>query len=147
LRLFLDSSVLLAASGSARGASREVFRLAASQGWSLIATPYVVEEVLINLPDLIPSASAEWARLRQALILLDDVLTLDRPAVFSPAKDRPILFSALAWADVLLTLDRGDFAALLGQTFYDLAVLKPGDFLQRERAAGRLSHEAPETGQ
>jgi predicted nucleic acid-binding protein len=139
LRLFLDSSVLLAASGSARGASREIFRLASSQGWSLIATPYVVEEVLSNLPDLIPAATTDWAPLRQNLILLDDVLTLDRPVVFSPAKDRPILFSALAWADVLLTLDRGDFAELLGHSFYDLAVLTPGDFLQRERAAGRLS--------
>ena len=139
MRLFLDSSVLLAASGSARGASREIFRLASSQGWSLIATPYVVEEVLSNLPDLIPAATTDWAPLRQNLILLDDVLTLDRPVVFSPAKDRPILFSALAWADVLLTLDRGDFAELLGHSFYDLAVLTPGDFLQRERAAGRLS--------
>jgi hypothetical protein len=39
---------------------------------------------------------------------------------------------------VLLTLDKGDFARLLGGTFYDLPVLKPGDFLQRERIAGRL---------
>ena len=91
-----------------------------------------------NLQDLVSTAVADWAKLRRALILLDDVLTLDRPAVFSPSKDRPILFSALAWADVLLTLDRGDFAELLGRSFYDLTVLKPGDFLQKERAAGRL---------
>ena len=141
MRLFLDSSVLLAASGSPHGASRETFRLASSQSWSLIATPYVVEEVVTNLPELTPDASTDWVELRQNLILLEDVLTLDRPAVFSPAKDRPILFSALAWADVLLTLDRADFADLLGRTFYDLAILKPGDFLQRERAAGRLSTE------
>lgn len=44
---------------------------------------------------------------------MDDVLTLDRPAVFHAGKDRPILFSALAWADVLLTLDRGDFGGLM----------------------------------
>ena len=138
--------MLLAACGSARGASREVFRLARTHDWSLIATPYVVEEVQTNLPDLIPAASADWAKLRKELILLDDVLTLDRPAGFSPSKDRPILFSALAWADVLLTLDRGDFAELLGRSFYDLAVLKPGNFLQRERAAGRLSIDPPGQG-
>jgi PIN domain len=114
LRLFLDTSVLLAASGSARGASREIFRLASHNDWSLIATPYVVEEVLTNLGELTPSS--EWAKLRQHLIILDDVLTLDRPVVFSPAKDRPILFSALAWADVLLTLDRADFGEALGHT-------------------------------
>jgi hypothetical protein len=59
-------------------------------------------------------------------------------AVFAPAKDRPILFTASAWSDVLLTLDRKDFVGLLGTEFYSLPILKPGDFLARERAAGRL---------
>jgi hypothetical protein len=72
---------------------------------------------------------------------VDDVLTLDRAVVFEPAKDRPILFTALAWADVLLTLDRADFGALLGSTFYGLAIVTPGLFLERERAAGRLNTE------
>jgi hypothetical protein len=61
VRLFLDSSVLLAASGSERGASREVFRRAAPNGWVLIATPFVLEEVLTNLPRLPTSATADWA--------------------------------------------------------------------------------------
>ena len=129
MRIFLNASVLLAACGSATGASHEIVRLAPVQGWVLIATPYVVEEVLDNLADFPPAASAEWAKLRTALLMMDDVLTLDRPAVFLASKDRPILFGALAWADVLLTLDRGDFASLLGHSFYDLLVLKPGDLL------------------
>ena len=69
---------------------------------------------------------------------MDDVLTLDRPALFRAAKDRPILFSALAWADVLLTLDRTDFGSLIGSSFYDLSILKPGMFLERQRVAGTL---------
>lgn len=68
----------------------------------------------------------------------DDVLTIDRPAVFAAAKDRPILFSALACADVLLTYDTGDFEGLLGRSFYELGVLTLGNFLDREREAGRL---------
>ena len=56
-----------------------------------------------------------------------------RPAVFGPAKDRPILYRALAWADVLLTLDQGDFGSVMGKRFYDLEVLRPGTFLTRER--------------
>jgi hypothetical protein len=136
--LFLDTSVLLAASGSAAGASREIFRRAASNGWVLVSTPYVLEEALRNLPDLSPSASAEWARLRPALLVMDDVLTLDRPALFHAGKDRPILFSALAWADVLLTLDQEDFGSLMDKPFYGLLVLKPGPFLEGERKAGRL---------
>jgi hypothetical protein len=136
--LFLDTSVLLAASGSVTGASSEIFRRAAANSWVLVSTPYVVEELLHNLPDLPPSASAEWARLRINLLVMDDVLTLDRPAVFQAGKDRPILFSALAWTDVLLTLDRGDFGGLMGKPFYGLLVLKPGVFLKGERMAGRL---------
>lgn len=63
---------------------------------------------------------------------------LDRAAVFEPAEDRPILFSSLAWSEVLLTLDRADFGALLDRVFYGLPILTPGMFLERERAAGKL---------
>ena len=138
MRLFLDSSVLLAASGSDHGASREIFRRARECGWILLTTPYVIDEVHTNLPNLAGAATGEWARLRPDLTLMDDVLTLDRAAVFEPAKDRPILFSALAWSQILLTLDRADFGALFGRTFYDLSILTPGMFLERERASGRL---------
>jgi hypothetical protein len=70
-------------------------------------------------------------------VLVDDVLTIDKPAVFPVNKDRPILFSALATADVLLTLDRGDFGRLLGSRFYGLAVMTPGMSLTKERETGR----------
>jgi len=45
---------------------------------------------------------------------------------------------AAAWADILLTLDDGDFGGFMDKPFYDLSVLRPGVFLERERAAGRL---------
>ena len=138
MRLFLDSSVLLAASASTRGASREIFVRASACGWELLTTPYVIEEVHANLSDLPALATTEWARLRPALLLMDDVLTLDRIAVFEPAKDRPILFGALAWSQVLLTLDRADFGQLIGSTFYGLSIMTPGMFLVSERSAGRL---------
>jgi predicted nucleic acid-binding protein len=138
MRLFLDTSVLLAASGSELGASREVIRLAPANAWVLVVTPYVIEEVVRNLPQLSPSGTAAWAGMRGLLVAMDDIFTLERPAVFSVTKDRPVLFSALAWADVLLTLDRADFPRLLGREFYGLAILTPGLFLQRERAMGRL---------
>jgi predicted nucleic acid-binding protein len=138
--VFLDTSVLLAACGSTTGASHEIFRRAQSQGWVLIVTPSAIGEVLHNLPDLSPAATAQWASLRADLLVLDDVLTVDRPVIFAAGKDRPILFSALAWADVLLTLDTGDFGDILGGSFYELLVLTPGAFLQRERSEGRLKY-------
>jgi predicted nucleic acid-binding protein len=136
--LFLDTSVLLAACGSRKGASREIFRLAVKQGWTLVTVPYVLEEVARNLKNLPSNASADWMRLRRQLRIEENVLSLDRPTIFTPGKDRPILFSALAWADVLLTLDSKDFGELLGGDFYGLPVLRPGAFLERERELSRL---------
>ena len=138
MRLFLDTSVPLAACASSSGASREIFRLAPAKGWVLIATPYILAEVMRNLPDFPVGATTEWLRLRGQLLIMDDVLTLDRPVVFSAGKDRPILFGAVAWADVLLTLDRGDFQRLLDGEFYGLSVMKPGTFIARNRASGEL---------
>jgi predicted nucleic acid-binding protein len=138
VRLFLDTSVVLSACASAAGASREIFRAAPINGWVLVATPYVVAETERNLSEFSPEAKSKWVELRQNILLMRDVLTLKLPAVFPVRKDRPVLFGALAWADVLLTLDRADFSKLLGGEFYRMPVLKPGDFLERERRAGRL---------
>ncbi|WP_395716745.1 hypothetical protein [Prosthecobacter sp.] len=143
MRLFLDTSVMLSAAASATGASREVFRLASINGWLLVTTQYAIEEVLRHLPDLPLQASAGWAAMRPCILIMDDVLTINRPVVFPVPKDKPILFGALAWADVLLTLDHADFGELLGESFYGMPVLKPGPFLKRERDNGRLKPASP----
>lgn len=143
MRIFLDTSVMLSACASSRGASREVFRLAGANGWLLVTTPYAIDEVLRHLPDFPITASGEWVSLRPSVLVMEDVLTVNLPVVFSASKDKPILFGALAWADVLLTLDKGDFEKLLGSSFYGLHVLKPGDFLEKERAGGRLKPASP----
>jgi hypothetical protein len=121
LNVFLDSSVLLAACGSATGASAEVEA---------------------NLGALPAGGPESWPRIRDALQKVPDVLTFEWPAVFAPARDRPILFTACAWAEVLLTLDRRDFAGLLGSSLYGLAILRPGEFLRRERETGRFVSRA-----
>ena len=138
MKLFLDSSVVVAASISATGASRVVFDLATAQGWTLLVSPWVLTEVRRNLADKPAEASRAWASLRTGVTIEEDELTFDWPLVFDVTKDKPILCTALACADVLLTLDRRDFQSLLGESVYDLRVLTPGDFLDTERKAGRL---------
>ncbi len=138
MRLFLDSSVMIAGAASAEGASRSVFLLAGARDWRLVTTPYAVAETVRNLAAFPASVTTAWLRLRSRLVTVDDVLTIDKPAVFPVEKDRPILFSALASADVLLTLDRADFSRLLGDRFYGLAIMTPGMWLLREREADRL---------
>jgi hypothetical protein len=71
-------------------------------GWILISTPYVIDEMLRNLDRLPPEGPGEWRSIGSQLLILGDVLTVDRPVVFTPAKDKPILFAAFAWAEVLL---------------------------------------------
>jgi predicted nucleic acid-binding protein len=136
--IFLDTSVLLAACGSSTGSSRALFNLAPAQDWTLVSSHYAANEVVKNLDVFPASATAEWLRLKRVLLLVDDIVTLDRPVIFTASKDRPILFTALAHAKVLLTLDREGFADLLGGDFYGMKVLLPFDFLGRERAAGRI---------
>jgi predicted nucleic acid-binding protein len=138
LNLFLDSSVAVAASISATGASREVFARASRQGWRLLVSPWVLREVRENLANKPPEFARAWVALRAKTVLEDDELIFDWPIVFEASKDKPVLFAALASADILLTLDRRDFRELLGKMTYGLYVLTPGEFLRQERKVGRL---------
>jgi len=116
VRLFLDSSVLLAAAGSSKGASRLLFDHARSRGWQLLTADYCLREAEFNLPKLGKRAELSWAQIiRPALNTVTAQLTLDRPLIYRATKDRPVVISALSQkADYLLTLDRDDFHDLLG---------------------------------
>jgi hypothetical protein len=74
------------------------------------------------------------------MTIVRETLVRDRPLVFTHTKDRPILLTALAErCDVLLTLDRRDFAGLLDSRVYRLWVRTPAGFLAHEREQGRLT--------
>ena len=135
MRLFLDSSVLLAAAGSSTGASRLLFDLASRHGWELLTAEYCLREAEFNLPKLGKKAELSWTQIiRPAVIPLSTRLTLDRPLIFRATKDRPVVISALSQkADYLLTLDRDDFHGLLGRTVYGLPIRTPGEFLREIR--------------
>ena len=99
-----------------------------------MASPWVIGEVTRNLVKFPTAGTADWLRLRRQLVIVDDVVSLDRALVFPVSKDRPVLLSA----QVLITLDREDFMGGLGAQCYGLPILLPYDSLERERAAGRL---------
>jgi hypothetical protein len=110
--LLLDTSVLLAASGSATGTARFVCRTGAGQGWTLLTSGYCLQETLRNLPKIGPDAAAAWeSEIHPVLQLVPDAIAMgERALVFPIAKDRPVVITALAAeAAVLLTLDRTDF--------------------------------------
>lgn len=140
MRLFLDTSVLLTAAGSAKGASRFLIAEAAVHGWELVTSDYCREETRRNLPKLGRAAALAWARrVRPRLRFVRASLSLDRPLVFPKAKDRPVVITALAVrSDYLLTLDEGDFHTKLGREIYGLRIATPGEFLLEQRSEGVL---------
>ena len=138
MNIFCDTSVLLAAAISSEGASRALFDYAQKTGWRILASPWVVGEARHNIDKFGAEVSETWQRLEEQLSIVADVVSLDRALVFPVAKDRPVLVTALAWADVLLTLDRADFTNLLGSACYGMPIMLPSEILSRERAAGRI---------
>ena len=138
MKLFLDTSALIAASGSRIGAARRIIDLAAANGWVLIATPYVLWEIGRNIVKFPPPVQAEWCAIRPRLHIRPDVLSSDRPVVFTKTKDRPVLLAASAWADVLVTHDTGDFHRRLGGSFYGLKIRTPLEFLTEQHRMGAL---------
>lgn len=138
MNLFLDTSVVLASIGSTNGASRWVTQLATQQKWQLVVSNYVVREVENNLDGLLSVDIVYFNWLKTQWIQVDDVVTFAWVTIFEKSKDRPVLFTALAYADVLLTLDQEDFGAILNTVLYGLKILKPGTFLLQERMQNRL---------
>lgn len=97
MRLFLDTSVLLSASGSAEGASRFIVAEAVAQGWDLVSSDYCAEETQRNLPKIGRTAATAWkAKIAPRVRLIRASLALDKPLLFPKAKDRPVVITALA---------------------------------------------------
>ncbi|HZL45716.1 MAG TPA: PIN domain-containing protein [Opitutaceae bacterium] len=140
MRIFLDTSVLLAAAGSSRGASRFLITQADAHSWELVSSDYCAEEARRNLPKLGRSAAAAWrTAIAPSLRLARASLALDKPLVFPKAKDRPVVITVLATrAEWLLTLDEADFRGKLGREVYGLRIATPGEFLREQRARGVL---------
>jgi predicted nucleic acid-binding protein len=91
VRIFLDTSVILAGCRSNSGASKAILDIAAKQGWKLIASPWMRNEVARNLPKFPFESTAIWGALRSRISLVDDVVSIDRTLVFPASKDRPFL--------------------------------------------------------
>ena len=140
MKVFIDTSVLLAAAGSENGASCFLFEQAPIRGWVLVTTHYCLEEAQCNVAKVGRKASATLNEsLLPKLVFVPTELAFDKVLVFPKAKDRPVLLSALgAESDYLLTLDEGDFQKVIGSHVYGMGVSTPGLFLIAERKAGRI---------
>lgn len=114
LRVFLDSSVIIAGSASSTGASRAVLILAEIGLFKAIVSQQVIQECQRNLANKLPVAMPAFLELltRLALEVVDDPDAQDvaRWQTIIEEKDAPILAAALRVnANRILTLNTKDF--------------------------------------
>jgi len=140
VKVFLDTSVLLSASASEKGASRYIVENSRKHKWEIVSSHYCQEETVRNLGKLGSAAEKYFDdTIRKQIKWVADTLTSDKIVIFPRAKDKPVLLSALATNCIaLLTLDRTDFHGKLGKQFYGLAIRTPGEWLGDLRRTGEL---------
>ena len=138
-RVFLDSSVLIAALLSSRGGSFHVLTQM-RDGFSFHINEYVFAEV----GEVLKTKFAAQPHLQKNLFLLlglANVSTIPNPNKFEVRRaaklisknDAPILASALAHCEYLLTLDKEFLKQpiLADANKRGLSILTPGSFIQR----------------
>lgn len=140
-RVFLDASVIVAASLSARGGSALIFQLAKSGHVSLLLTEAVVQEAHRS----IKTKAGELAlnHFYQLLAAHKEAIKLtptpgelhEFTAVIVDPDDRHVLAAAKKYrATALLTLDRKHFMTdVLRQSSLGFAILTPGEFIRQLR--------------
>lgn len=130
-RIFLDANVLFSAAYRADSALTSLW----SHGPEvrLVSSSYAVEEARRNLEHV--DARERLAGLVAELEIVPDVAIGDVPAsVTLPAKDAPILLSAIAaGATHLLTGDRAHFGAYFGRRIAGVLVQRPADYVALTR--------------
>jgi predicted nucleic acid-binding protein len=133
VRVFLDSSVIISACGSAKSLSRLIWQIHSAHDWQLISSSYCRAEVARNVVKFGDAAVESLSQLGADIDWVPNALTSKRQLLLAAAKDKPVLISALAArCDALLTLDVGDFELLLGTEVYGMLVTTPRDFLIRQ---------------
>jgi len=136
----MDTSVLLSASGSSKGASRFIFENYLKESWHLTSSLYCKEEAIRNLSKLEETATNYFhEEMVSSVQWVKDCVVMDYAVVFPKAKDKPVLLTALEnKCEYLLTLDREDFHGKLGKQFYGMRLRTPGEFLFELREKGIL---------
>lgn len=127
MRIFLDANILFSAAHS-DGAVRRLLGMLRNRGHVLQADAYVVEEARRNL--LVKRiAEAELLRVLRTVDVAGSAPPIEMsPDIESalPAKDRPVLLSAIRLGcAALVTGDRTHFGGLYGTTIRGVTIFSP----------------------
>jgi putative PIN family toxin of toxin-antitoxin system len=138
VRVFIDTSVLIAGLASEAGASGAVLDLCEAGLVQMVVSRQVLVEADRNfsakLPDLVDSFRRFIRDLRPLMVEDPPVELVERTAKVVNLKDAPILAAAQSSeSDYLITLDKKHFLKVRDQVELPLSVVTPEEFL---RAAG-----------
>ena len=110
LRVFVDTSVFFSACYSQKGASHEIFQLAAQNEIRLVTSYYILEETRRNLANKSPADLTRFLDFQRAIEMEQVNPTKDNvleAAAYTALKDAPVVAAArLANVDCLVSLDR-----------------------------------------
>jgi predicted nucleic acid-binding protein len=137
-RIFLDSSVLIAACGSMNGASHTVIVMAEIGLFKVLISKQVLEECERNISKKMIAALPIF---RQILMIINLEITpdplpqdIDKYKLIIEPKDAPILASAIAAnADRILSLNTKDFNETVSSQC-GLMIQTPSQFIQEIRS-------------
>jgi len=138
IRVFLDSSVLIAACGSANGASHAVIVMAEIGLFNIVISEQVVDECERNLLKKLPIALPIFRQILSTIapeIIPNPCITeVEKWMAIIEAKDAPILAAAVVGkVNRLLTLNTKDFTPEVSAES-GLLMQTPSQFIQEIRA-------------
>ncbi|HEV2423794.1 MAG TPA: putative toxin-antitoxin system toxin component, PIN family [Terriglobia bacterium] len=137
MRIVLDTSVLVAATRSRRGAANALFRLVATRRVRMLATPplFLEYEDVLKRPEQRLAHRLEWDEIDSLLAELAalaepvDVHFQWRPQVRDPGDEMVLEAAVSGRADALVTYNVIDFAEAAEK--FDVAVIRPIDLLRK----------------
>jgi predicted nucleic acid-binding protein len=135
LKVFLDTSALIAGIASSKGAARELLRLAELELIDIVLSRQVIVEADRNIEAKMPEVMYEYRAFIELLAptLIDDPSpeNVKKYSCLIDPDDAPILAAAvLSGVDYLVTWDRKHFLKSDIKINSHLKILAPGEFLK-----------------
>jgi predicted nucleic acid-binding protein len=138
LRVFLDTSALIAGIASVTGAAREVLRLAEMDLIDIVVSRQVIVEADRNISSKLNELLADYREYIKGLSpeLVDDPPSeeIKKFSSLINKDDAPVLTAAeLSGADYLITWDRKHFISGRLKARVNIRIVTPGEFLREFR--------------
>jgi len=135
LKVFLDTSALIAGIASVKGAARAVLQLAETGLIEVIVSRQVIVEADRNIEDKLPELLGEYREFIKFLapVMVDDpsFVEIKRFLTVINPDDAPILAAAVdADADFLVTWDKKHFIGKNINVQSNMKIVTPGEFLK-----------------